>query len=175
MATVKYLTAFAFVVLLIVSGPIAECGDIRPPAPDLVLRTLDDSESMQLGALRGYPVLLSFWASWCAPCREELPQLAELARELGDRGFFLVAINVDQVPAVGREFLRRYEIAVPAFKVARGDLALIGIDGLPTNILLDSDGGLVKVFEGLTPTLIDDLRQLVGTLQPPSEAQPDGA
>jgi cytochrome c biogenesis protein CcmG/thiol:disulfide interchange protein DsbE len=150
-------------------------GGAKPPSPDLVLRTLDGTESLQLKDLRGHPVLLSFWASWCGPCREELPKLAELAMQLGDDGFFLVAVNVDQVPAVGLEFLKRYKISVPAFQVNRGELGLMGIDGLPTNILLDRDGNVVKVFKGFEPTLIDEIRQLLETMRPVATSPADGS
>ncbi len=78
-------------------------------------------------------------------------KLAELAIQLGDDGFFLVAINVDQGSGVGLEFLRRYKIQVPAFQVNRGDLVLMGVDALPTNILLDRDGEVVQVFKGFDP------------------------
>ncbi len=150
-------------------------GGRKPPSPDLVLRTLDGAESLQLKALRGHPVLLSFWASWCGPCREELPKLAELAMQLGDDGFFLVAVNVDQVPTVGLEFLKRYKISVPAFQVTRGELVLMGVDALPTNILLDSDGEVVKVFKGFEPSLIDEIRRLLETMRPVATSPADGS
>ena len=172
--SIRFAAILSIVLFIALPASASDGAAKKAPSPDLVLRTLDDSESLQLKTLRGYPVLLSFWASWCAPCREELPQLAELAVELGDNGFFLAAVNVDQAPAVGREFLQRYNISVPAFKVSRGDLALMGIDALPTNILLNGDGELVKVFKGLTPTLMDDLRKLVGAMRPSTESSPDG-
>jgi thiol-disulfide isomerase/thioredoxin len=141
-------------------------------SPDLVLTTLDGSESLRLETLRGYPVVMSFWASWCAPCREELPELAALAVELGDQGFFLVAVNVDQSPAVGEQFLRRHRIAVPAFRVARADLVRIGIDGLPTTIVLDADGHVVQVFKGFTRSLIGQIRRRVEAMHAAGEDPP---
>jgi len=122
---------------------------------------LDGKESVRLEDFRGQPVLVTFWASWCGPCRAELPELAELTRELKDSGLVLLAVNVDSSAAAGLRFLESSGIDVPAFRLNDSDQATIGIRGLPTTILLDGDALAVQIFNGYSPTVVDAIRRLV--------------
>ncbi len=74
-------------------------------APAFTAPALDGSQDVSLADHRGKVVYLDFWASWCAPCLQSLPQLQTLQRELGDEGFQVVAVNVDQDPDKGRRLL----------------------------------------------------------------------
>ena len=72
------------------------------PVPDLELKTLD-GEKIRLSELKGHPVVLSFWASWCGPCRRELPVLVKLNAELKDKGLVMLGVN-DEGKAIGRQY-----------------------------------------------------------------------
>lgn len=132
-----------------------------PVFPNFGLATIDGSRQIELHSLHGRPVLLTFWASWCGPCRMELPELEKLAAELADEDFALVTINTDQLPAVGVRFLQRYGIDVPAYRVHPQTLLRLGVESLPTNVLLDREGRPVGIYRGYSPALPDEIRRMV--------------
>jgi thiol-disulfide isomerase/thioredoxin len=148
-----------------------------PVFPNFAFSSVDGSHQIDLESLRGKPVLITFWASWCAPCRQELPELQELSGELADTGFTLIAVNVDESPAAGQRFLDRYEIDIPVYRMSREDLQTLGLRGLPTNVLLDREGRPVQIYKGYSPEVPTEIRQLVlgmdGT--PKSEGGSPGA
>lgn len=77
-------------------------------APPLRLKTLDGKE-FDLGSLRGKPVLVDFWATWCAPCRESMPHLAKLYDEFKEKGLALVSVSKDDYPADAARFVAKYK------------------------------------------------------------------
>ncbi len=138
----------------------AETSEI-PRFPNLTFLSVDGSTRIDLESLRGRPVLLTFWASWCGPCRMELPELQKLAVELEDEGLALVTVNMDRSPAMGMKFLERYNIDVPVFLMSSRDLQTLGVGALPTNVLLDRDGRPAQIFEGYSPEVPMEIRRLV--------------
>lgn len=139
-----------------------------PVFPNFGFSSIDGSQQIDLESLRGRPVLLTFWASWCAPCRQELPELEELASELSGVGFTLVTVNVDQSPAMGISFLERYDIDVPVYRMSERDLATLGVRALPTNVLLDREGRPVQIYKGYSPTVPEEIRDLVAAMGGPA-------
>ncbi len=97
----------------------------------------------------GRVVLVDFWATWCAPCRASFPAYSALQRELGDRGFTLVAVSVDKQKGAYDEFLARF---APAFTTVRdGKQSLVGevrVPAMPTSYLIDRHGVLRAVHSG---------------------------
>ncbi|MEN8163426.1 MAG: TlpA disulfide reductase family protein [Acidobacteriota bacterium] len=136
-------------------------GGEHTPVPNVELRSLDGKNSVRIEDFQGHPVLVTFWASWCGPCRTELPELAELTRELKDSGLVLLTINVDSSAAAGQRFLKRAGIDVSAYRLNDRDQALIGVRSLPTTVLLDGDAVPVQVFRGYSPTVVGAIRRLV--------------
>lgn len=138
--------------LLIAVGALtAACVEIpdagsRPtqgnPAPEVVGATLA-GDSVALSALRGEPVLLNIWATWCAPCRREMPYLQELHERYGPRGLRVVGVTVDggsarsQVEDFTADVGVDYEIVLDP----RGrSMDAFQVVGLPATFLIDSDG-----------------------------------
>ena len=123
------------------AGRLAPAFSLR----DLSGRTLDSAR------YRGKVVLLDFWATWCAPCREELPQFAALQQKYRGRGFAVVGISMDDtVPPVQR-FVRQYPVNFP---VAMGSARLAetfgGVLGLPVAFLIDREGRIARRYDGQT-------------------------
>ncbi|MBI4510845.1 MAG: TlpA family protein disulfide reductase [Deltaproteobacteria bacterium] len=118
------------------------------PAADLVLLHPDGS-SRKLAELRGKPILLHFWATWCPPCKEELPGLLELGRELAREGELeLIALTVDRDWAVVREFFGG-EIPPEVMRDGAGSAALgYEVSNLPDTYLLGADGSIRLRFGG---------------------------
>ena len=147
--------------------------DERPPA--FSGRT-PDGTGMTLHDLRGRVVLLTFWASWCEPCRTELPVIETLHREIGSEGLAVVAVNArERVPTV-REYTRALDLTFPVILDPRGDIQRrYGVVGLPTSFLVARDGRAVARAIGPRDWAAPRFRELVVTLlrEPgPSAAAP---
>jgi thiol-disulfide isomerase/thioredoxin len=132
-----------------------------PVFPNIAFTTLDGSRQLDLESFRGRPLLMTFWASWCGPCRQELPELQELSVELADEGFALAAINIDQSAILGARFLQKYNIDIPAYRMDRATLASLGLSSIPTNVLLDREGRPVMILRGYSPGVAEEIRRLV--------------
>jgi thiol-disulfide isomerase/thioredoxin len=106
----------------------------------------------QLSALRGHPVVVNMWASWCAPCQFELPFLQREAMRRGARVAFL-GVNVKDQRGAARRMAARYPMPYPSFEDPRGNLsARFHAKGLPTTVFYDARGKLVIVHQGFFPS-----------------------
>src|ERR1700761_1673454 len=87
--------------------PLSAHAEVKPgqPAPDFDSATLTQ-RSLKLSSLRGKAVLLDFWASWCEPCKKELPLLSKLAPRLKQKGIEIVAVNIDDDRKNAEDFVR---------------------------------------------------------------------
>jgi thiol-disulfide isomerase/thioredoxin len=125
----------------------AEVLPARQPAPTLDLVRADGSR-VSIAALRGRPVLIHFWATWCAPCREELPGLIDVARRFSGDGLTLLAVAVDDDwAAVNRFFAGATpaEVFRPASRDAHRSYDVVA---LPDTYLVSRDGRLVLRYGG---------------------------
>ncbi len=124
-------------------------GDI---APDFDLRSLDGSR-LKLSQLRGKPVLLNFWATWCAPCRIEMPWLVELDHKYRAEGVQIIGVSLDdsgseaQVSSYAKENGVQYQVLLgdPATANTYG-----GVRFLPQSFFVDAQGKIIKATAGLT-------------------------
>lgn len=139
-------------------------------APEIAQPSLSDpDEEIRLGDLRGRPVVLNFWASWCEPCKQEAPDFARVARAFSGRVAFLGVDILD-----GREdalaFVEDYGIPYPSVRDASGTVAEdFEVNGVPETIFIDAEGRVVGKHIGQISG--DDLEQLVAELDelPPGE------
>lgn len=150
-----------FVMMIAVPAASAEKEQQVPVFPNVAFTSLDGARQLDLESFRGRPVLMTFWASWCGPCRQELPELQKLSAELTNQGFALVTINVDQSAAAGARFLQRYNIDVPVYRMDQRTLFQLGVSSLPTNLLLDREGRPVQIFHGYSSGVPEEIRRLV--------------
>lgn len=145
------------------SRPRSAPGEAAPPlvAADLQGRKFDLSD------LRGKVVAVNFWATWCGPCREELPELAETWTAHHDRCFELVGVAAESAP----EDVAKWAAQVPYPVVLDDRAAAVGawkVQGYPHTFVVDADGRVRKVFQGgirraeleeaIEPLLPDDCR-----------------
>ncbi|MBB3231163.1 TlpA family protein disulfide reductase [Halomonas stenophila] len=129
-----------------------------------------DGTPLTLTDFDGKPILLNIWATWCGPCREEMPTLDALQAELGGTDFEVVALSIDrQGIAVVNEFYQEMEIEhlAPYVDPTGMASASLGAVGIPTTLLLDRQGReigrLVGEAEWDTPEMIDFLAETIGT------------
>jgi len=160
----KLLLGIAILGLLVATGFSAP--PAAPVFPDLTLMPVTGAKPVQLSSFRGRPVLIDFWATWCPPCRVELPELQKLYNELGKRGLTVAAINVDRTPVAVGPFLKAMKLSLPVFRVDLRVLGELGIRALPTSVLLDSEGRVNRVYQGYSPEMAQDLRSRIVSLLP---------
>lgn len=120
-------------------------------APDVALRTLDN-QMVRLSDLRGRWVLLNFWATWCAPCVEELPALEALAARYANT-FTILTINMREDPAAVQAFMTEHNLHLPVL-LDPDDQTLLAyqVQGLPLSILVSPSGELVQRMAGPVDT-----------------------
>ena len=124
--------------------PIPEGSDF----PDISF-TDTGNETHNLSEFKGSVILLNFWASWCPPCRAEMPSMEQLAEELKDGDFVMIPVNVQEPQDLVESFVIEFEIGFPVYLDINADAArAIGVSGLPTSILIDRDGSAVAVVTG---------------------------
>ncbi len=123
-------------------------------APDFDLETLA-GERFRLSDWRGQPVLVNFWASWCGPCRREVPALIRAQDAHGDLGLTVVGVNIEESISVAQDFVDEFvvEYAIPmdfsgaVFRAYGGG----GPNGPPRSFFIDSDGIIVRIWAGQAP------------------------
>jgi cytochrome c biogenesis protein CcmG/thiol:disulfide interchange protein DsbE len=112
------------------------------PAPGFVLRALDTGERVSLEDLKGRPVVINFWASWCGPCRQEHPVLEWGAREYGAQAVFLGVVFEDTEDNA-RQFLQQYGASFPQLVDPRSRMAVdYGVAGVPETYFIDPQGNI---------------------------------
>lgn len=113
-------------------------------APDFCLEGLN-GKKVQLHGLKGNVILLNFWATWCGPCKEEMPSMEALYRQYKERDFILLTISVDQgSPEPTRKFIQQngYHFSV-LFDPAGKTLDLFGVDRIPATLVINKKGKIL--------------------------------
>ena len=117
-------------------------------APDFTLTTLDGN-SVRLGDLRGNPVLINFWASWCGPCRAEMPHIQAASEAHADDGLVVLAVNQMESPPPVARFVEEFALTFPVPMDSHGSVsATYRARALPTSFFVDADGVVRDTFTG---------------------------
>ena len=121
----------------------------KSKAPDVTVTSLTGT-SLKLSAVKGKVVLLNFWATWCPPCREEIPSMVKLVALMTGKPFQLIAVSLDEggKPAV-ESFFRNSGYQLPAYLDLDGKAAAAyGVTGFPETFIIDRSGIIVKKVVG---------------------------
>lgn len=118
-------------------------------APDFTVRDLAGKEQ-QLSALKGNVVLVNFWATWCPPCREEIPSMMKLNQVLAGRQFLMLAISIDEGgKGAVEEFFKKSGLSLPAYLDSEGAVSRsYGTTGVPETFIVDKSGIIRKKIVG---------------------------
>jgi len=131
---------------LCLSAQAADSGDI---APSFVLPDIRGTASVSLTDYAGKVVYLDFWASWCTPCRQSLPLLSALHVDLTNRGFEVLAIDIDEDPDDGRRFIETYPVGYTVLSDPDGRVAKrYAVRTMPSSFLIDRSGVVHSVHVG---------------------------
>ncbi|MBN2062501.1 MAG: TlpA family protein disulfide reductase [Deltaproteobacteria bacterium] len=129
--------------------------------PDFTLQSIS-GDSVSLKQFSGKVVLLDFWATWCPPCRQSIPELVEIQGRYRHKGLVILGISVDDPGMVNDDYLRAFsEKFKMNYRVLRGSENVIrDFFGtrefpIPTMFIIDSDGKIVKKMEGFRPGLLE--------------------
>jgi thiol-disulfide isomerase/thioredoxin len=141
---------------LIVPGA-SRADDNAPSAPDFSVTTLD-GETVGLSDFQGKTVLVNFWATWCPPCRAEMPALDAYYQAHRDEGFVLLAVNAGESRVAAEDFTASIGFSSPVALDTTGEaIDAFGVIGLPTSILIDSEGIIRLEWQGmLTGRLLEE-------------------
>ncbi|MBN1967556.1 MAG: TlpA family protein disulfide reductase [Anaerolineae bacterium] len=128
---------------------LAAPGGRANAAPDFSLAGLD-GEAVALSDYRGQYVLVNFWATWCPPCRAELPDLVSFYHDHADEGFILIGVNEQETAAVASAFLNEQNLDFLVVTDTNGAvLNRYGTSSLPSSFLIDPDGVIVQRWSGM--------------------------
>jgi peroxiredoxin len=148
---------------------LAASADRQRDQPAPTFTTTDASgQSISLEDLRGQVVLLNFWATWCAPCRAEMPELDAVAEAHRDAGFQVLAINVLEDAEAVRRFGKELNLNLPLLLDREGTIyRAYNVQGMPTSFLVDRDGVIRDVRYGVVSR--GALERRLATLLAPAE------
>ncbi len=144
-----FVSVFAATAILITSG--LNASELDKPAPDFVLKS-NSGENIRLSDLRGEVVLLNFWATWCGPCRQEMPLLDDLHARYKDMGFKVIGVNVENKPEKADAMLAKNPVSFPILYDTESVVSkLYNVDAMPTTVVVDRDGNMRHLHRGFKP------------------------
>jgi peroxiredoxin len=148
--------------IAITSGPAAD-GEVGGPAPDFTLEDLD-GRSVRLSDHRGQVVLINFWATWCLPCKTGMPEIESVYRTHRERGFAVLAVDMQEHAGLVRPFMAELGLTFPALLDLDGAVTrAYRVRGLPASFLVDRQGTVryLKIGPLTVATLEEQLRKLL--------------
>jgi thiol-disulfide isomerase/thioredoxin len=133
------------------NGSISAAAESKIQAPDWQLTDVE-GKAMKLSDFRGKVVILDFWATWCPPCRAEIPGFVEIQKKYADKGFTMIGVSLDREgPSVVKPFIVKFGMNYP---VVMGNQKVAadygGITAIPTTFIIDRQGFIVAGYQGFT-------------------------
>ena len=137
--------------IVFAASSLASSGMEGQPAPDFALKS-SSGENLRLSEYRGDVVMINFWATWCGPCRQEMPLLDELYTRYQRVGFNLLGVNIDDDSAGALKMVQELGVNFPVLFDSRKEVSkLYEVEAMPTTVLLDREGRVRHVHHGYKP------------------------
>jgi thiol-disulfide isomerase/thioredoxin len=143
---------------------LAGAAAVKGPAPNFTLKSLG-GKNLKLSEMTGNVVLINFWASWCGPCREDMPLLNALHKKYAPLGFTVLGVNVEEDVDGAMSFLKNVPVDFPILldntnKVSKQ----YKVVAMPTTVVVDRDGNMRYLHEGYKPGDEKKYRQMIKKL-----------
>ena len=155
----------SLLIALLLAVPAA-ASNSTGPAPDFQLPALGGKQ-LSLGAFKDQVVMINFWATWCGPCRKEMPLLEGIYRKYKPMGFTMIGVNVEPDSKAAEEWLAKQgPVSFPiAFDTDSKVSKLYKVNGMPNSVIIDRKGNVRLLHRGYKPgdenTYLDQIRMLV--------------
>ena len=150
---------------MLAATSLASSGMEGQTAPDFALKS-STGENLRLSEYRGDVVMINFWATWCGPCRQEMPLLDELYSRYQRVGFNLLGVNIDDDSSRAMKMVSELGVNFPVLFDARKEVSkLYEVEAMPVTVLVDREGTVRHVHHGYKPgyeeKYLDQIRSLL--------------
>ena len=159
------LRAFSGVAMTMLVASLAYAATVSGPAPNFSLQS-NAGGQVSLASLKGKVVMVNFWATWCVPCRQEMPHLQALYQKYNSLGFELLAVNVEKNNAEGaRKWLQETPVTFPVlFDPENQVTKLYKVQTMPSTVIIGRDGTMRFMHNGYKPGYENDYQTQVRAL-----------
>ena len=159
------LRAFSAVAVTMLVASLAYGATVSGPAPNFTLQS-NAGGQVSLASLKGKVVMVNFWATWCVPCRQEMPHLEALYEKYNSLGFELLAVNVEKNNAEGaRKWLEETPVTFPVlFDPENQVTKLYKVQTMPSTVIIGRDGTMRFMHNGYKPGYENDYQTQVRAL-----------
>ena len=160
MKTIVYLLTILAMTLSLMTN--AE--SIKGKAPDFTLNS-NQGKNLRMSDLRGQVVMVNFWASWCGPCRQEMPKLEELYQRYKKAGFTVLGVNVEEDNKEAKRLLKEVKVDFPILYDTKSLASkLYKVDAMPTTVIVDRSGKMRYLHRGYKPGYENHYRKQIKEL-----------
>jgi len=159
------LRAFSVIVVSALLASLAWAADgVKGPAPSFALQSRDGSK-ISPAQFKGEVVMINFWATWCVPCRQEMPKLEALYQRYNKLGFKLLAVNVENNPDGVKKWLAETPVSFPVLFDTKSEVSkLYKVETMPTTVIVAKDGTMRYLHHGYKDGYENDYQTEVRTL-----------
>jgi len=147
----NFIVVFCIALTSALMSPAGFAKDGGGPASDFTLKS-NQGKNIRLSDLRGQVVMLNFWASWCGPCRQEMPLLEKIHKKYSAAGFTLLGVNVEADPKEAEHLLKEVTVSFPILYDTTSKVSeAYKVDAMPTSVMIDCDGNISYLHRGYKP------------------------
>ena len=159
---------FSLVSILLLSNLFAvnniHAGEISGKAPDFTLRS-NTGANLKLSEQRGDVVMINFWASWCGPCRQEMPLLNDIYKKYKKLGFTVWGVNIEPDSSSAKKLLKDIPVSFPIlFDLQNNISKAYNVTAMPTTVLVDRNGNMRYLHKGYKPGYENEYRKQIKKL-----------
>jgi thiol-disulfide isomerase/thioredoxin len=164
-AASKLTAALTIAMVLLAAVPASDAASGSGAAPQFSLDARGGSK-ISLAQYRGQVVMLNFWASWCGPCRQEMPLLESIYKKYNKMGFTLIGVNVEPDSKAAEGFLKQTPVSFPVIYDKDSTVSkAYDVSGMPSTVIIDRKGNIRVLHRGYKPgdenEYLDSIRALV--------------
>jgi thiol-disulfide isomerase/thioredoxin len=158
------LRAFSIIVMSALVASLAWAAEVKGPAPGFALQARDGGK-VSSTQFKGEVVMINFWATWCVPCRQEMPKLEALYQRYNKLGFKLLAVNVENNPDGVKKWLAETPVTFPVLFDTKSEVSkLYKVETMPTTVIVAKDGTMRYIHHGYKDGYENDYQTEVRTL-----------